>query len=380
MAELRATCPAAIVASGMIAVSRYADVRSALNDPAMRNRHAARSPGIEVPPEDRFFFFEYDPPEHTILRRLLVDLFSRHRAARLAPAVRESTKAILTPLVERGGADLVGEFGVPLAGRTMMRVAGFPEDDAPQWREWIKEMVLTGFSFTNSNDRGTGMRQCYPDVLDYLDARLAERSECVEKPDDVLTRVLEPDFAASCVAPAHQRMVLFSVVAAGTNTLVNFVGNTLHTLVREPDLLEALRADRRLVAVAVEESLRRDSPSMYITRLCAETTAVAGRAIEPGEKVLLSLASANRDGDVFESPEEFRLDREDQPPHLAFGWGSHLCLGAWVARQVGVTMLDTFLDLVGRVRLDAGSTPAPYLSPQGYGLDELRVRLVGRGT
>ena len=111
--------------------------------------------------------------------------------------------------------------------------------------------------------------------------------------------------------------------------------------------------------MAVEESLRRDSPSMYITRLCAEATDVAGTPIEPGEKLLLSLASANRDAATFSQPDEFRLDRPAQPSHVAFGWGSHLCLGAWVARQVGLTTLDTFLDVVESLELEPGPPRSP---------------------
>ena len=359
MAELRSSCPAARLASGMIVVSRYEDVRSTLNVPTMLNRGAARAPGVEVPPEDRLFFFEYDPPEHSALRRLLVDLLSRPRAERRAPAVRAVVEEILEPLVKRGAADLVQEFSVPLSGRMMMQVAGFPEEDAGQWRRWIKDMVVSGFSFTNRNERGVGFERCYPDALAYLDQHLALRVAAVDKPDDVLTRVLEARVDGDTLSSTQKRMILFSVVSAGTNTLVNFISNTLLSLARDRDLLETLRSDRRLLPVAVEESLRRDSPSMYITRLCAEATDVAGTPIEPGEKLLLSLASANRDAATFSQPDEFRLDRQAQPSHVAFGWGSHLCLGAWVARQVGLTTLDTFLDRRGKLGAGAGGLPDP---------------------
>ncbi|HUJ66322.1 MAG TPA: hypothetical protein VLX59_12340 [Acidimicrobiales bacterium] len=95
MAELRSRYPAARLPSDMIAVSRYEDVRAALNLPTMRNRQAARAPGIDVPPDDRLFFFEYDPPEHTVLRRLLVDLLSRARSEGRAPAIRALVEGLL---------------------------------------------------------------------------------------------------------------------------------------------------------------------------------------------------------------------------------------------------------------------------------------------
>jgi cytochrome P450 len=380
MAALRAGGPVARLPSGLLAVTRYAEVRATLNDPALRNSHAARSPGVSVPPEDRLFFFEYDPPEHSALRRLLIDLLSRGQAERMAPAIRSLVVSLLGPIIEAGGGELVGELSVPLAGRLMMRVAGFPEEDAPQWRQWIKDMVLSGFSFTNRNARGAGFRQCYPEVLAYLNARLGAPRTSGPAGDGVLDRIRDAQVDGEPLSLTQQRMILFSVVSAGTNTLVNFLSNTLLTLAQDPALVARLQAERALIPLAVEESLRRDSPSMYLTRVGGEPTAVAGVAVPPNQRLLLGLASANRDGSVYPDADEFRLDRHDPPPHLAFGWGSHLCLGAWIARQTGITMLDAFLDVVGQIEIEPGTQPRPYLSPQGNGLEELPVRLTAAGS
>jgi cytochrome P450 len=375
MAQMRRECPVARLSSGMVVASRYDDVRYALNVATMRNSHAARAPRVVVPPEDRLFFFEYDPPEHAALRRLLVDLFSPQQAERKAVSMRAVVEDLLAPLASAGRADLVHEFSVPLAGRLMMQVAGFPEADAAQWRRWITDMVASGFSFTNRNQRGVGFAECYPDILRYLDQHLTERTTGAERPDDVLSRVVDARIDGEALTQTLQRMILFSVVSAGTNTLVNFMSNTLLSLAGDPELVRTLRRDRSLVALAVEESLRRDSPSMYISRLCVGAANLAEVPIAPGEKLLLGLASANRDDSVYPDPEAFRLDRRGQKSHLAFGWGSHLCLGAWIARQAGAVMLDTFLDRVSCLALERDRLPVPYLSPQGNGLDELRVTL-----
>ena len=90
------------------------------------------STGVSVPADDRLFFFEYDPPEHTALRRLLVDLLSRQRSELRAPAMRAVVEDLPAPLVSAVRVDLVQEFSVPLAGRIMMQVAGFPDEDAGQ--------------------------------------------------------------------------------------------------------------------------------------------------------------------------------------------------------------------------------------------------------
>jgi cytochrome P450 len=361
----------------MLAVSRYDDVKALLSDAGMSNTDAARAPGVVVPQDDRFFFFEYDPPLHLPLRRLLRDLLSRQRIERMAPETRALASDLLRPLLRDGGGELVGGFTAPFVGRLMMRITGFPEDDAPQWRAWIRDMIGSGFSFTNQNERGTGFDQCYPDMLEYLDRRISDRAQLADPPDDVLTRVVHGNLDGAPLSPTLQRMILFSIPSAGGNTMGNFINNTFLSLATDAELFERIQRDRSLVPEALEESLRRDSPSMYISRICREPTTLAGADIGGGEKVLLGLASANRDESIYQDPDEFRLDRADQPPHLAFGWGTHTCIGAHVVRQSGVVLFETFLDQVSSIGLEPGATPVPYYSPQGNGLDELRVTLVG---
>jgi cytochrome P450 len=378
MAQFRTRCPVARLPSGLVVLSRYGDVRAALSDRSMRNSHASRAPGVSVPPEDQLMFFEYDPPEHTALRRLMLDQLSAKQAARQAPFIRAVAEELLGDLIATGGGDVVSRLSVPLSGRMMMRLAGFPAADAAQWREWIGDHAISGFAFTNRNERGEGYAQCYPAVLVYIDGYLAARARASEPPDDVLTRVVAARVDGRPLTQTQKRMILFSVVSAGSNTLTNFISNTMLSLARDPELVEALRRDRSLVPVAVEESLRRDAPSMYITRMCTRGTDIQGTTVEPDDKLLLGLASANRDESVYPGAEDFRLDRSEQPPHLAFGWGAHLCLGAPIARQVGITTLETFLDLVESIELQPGTVPVPYLSVQGNGLDELQSRMHGQ--
>ncbi|MGH3247704.1 MAG: cytochrome P450 [Trebonia sp.] len=375
MAELRAACPVARLSSGMLVVPRYADVKSMLSDAHMSNANAARAPGIAVPEEDRFFFFEYDPPLHVPLRRLLHDLLSRQRAEAATPEVRALITELLSPLLEAGGGEVVEDFTAPFAGRLMMRLAGFPEADAPRWRLWVRDMIRSGFSFTNRNDRGTGFERCYPDLLEYLDRHIDDRTRSAARPDDALTLVVTAELDGQPLPRTLQRMILVSIPTAGGNTMGNFINNTLLSLATEPALVEALRADRARVPDAVEESLRRDSPSMFISRTCRKPAQVHETSLAAGQQVLLGLASANRDETVYQDPETFRLDRPGQPPHVAFGWGTHTCVGAHIVRHAGATLLDTLLDLVAAIELEPGTTPRPYLSPQGNGLDELRLRL-----
>lgn len=380
MAQLRSNCPVARLESGMIILTRFDDVKALLGDPSMSNRNSARAAGVEVPEEDRMFFFEYDPPDHGLLRSVVRDLLSRRRAERRTEEVRRLIVELLTPLLGSGGGDVVEQFTGHLTGRLMMRITGFPEDDAPMWRAWVKDWIRTGFSFTNRNERGTGFAECYPEILEYLDRQLDERAAAEHKPDDALTCVVTARFDGKPLSRTHQRMIVASLPPAGGNTMGNFVNNTLYTLARDPELFKRMQADRDLVPEVVEESLRLNSPSMFISRVCPAPRTVADEEVPAGQKLLLGLASANRDASVFPDSTRFSTDRGDQPPHLAFGWGAHTCVGAHVVRHLGATLLNTLLDTLARIELEPGTTPVPYVSPQGNGFDQLRLRLTASGA
>src|SRR5258708_26986229 len=196
-----------------------------LADPHMSNTDAARAPGVTVPEADRLFFFEYDPPLHLPLRRLLRDVLQRQRRGATTPKVRALVVELLPPLLKVGGGEVVEEFTAPLVGRLMMRLAGFPEADAPQWRRWIQDMIRSGFSFTNTNDRGTGFEQCYPDLLDYLDRHIDDRARSSGRRDDVLSRVVTADIEGRPLPPTLRPMILSSLPSAGGQPMGDFAHN-----------------------------------------------------------------------------------------------------------------------------------------------------------
>jgi cytochrome P450 len=375
MAELRARCPVARLDSGMMILSRFDDVKTVLGDPEMSNRNAGRAAGVEVPAADRMFFFEYDPPEHPALRAVVRDLLSRRKATERTEEVRALILELLTPVLEAGGGNVVDDFTAPLTGRLMMRLSGFPEEDAPMWRAWVKDWIRSGFSFTNQNERGTGFAECYPEIFAYVDRHLDQRARSTDRPEDALTCVVEASIDGKPLSRTQQRMIVTSLPPAGGNTMGNFINNTLYSLAQHPDVFERIRADRTLIPNVVEESLRRDSPSMFLSRVCAADKVIVDGPAAKGQKVLLGLASANRDETVYPNALEFSIDRSGQPPHLAFGWGAHTCVGAHVVRHAGATLLDTLLDTVATIEVESGATPVRYVSPQGNGFDELRLRM-----
>jgi cytochrome P450 len=162
-------------------------------------------------------------------------------------------------------------------------------------------------------------------------------------------------------------MILLNLVLGGTATTRDFIGSLLLELLHRPELHEQLRAQHELIPAAAEESLRVAPPVLYLIRTCTRPSELGGITIEAGERVVVGIASANRDEQFYEDAECFRLDRVDPPPHFSFGFGRHFCVGAALARMEGHEALRAFLERLapGEVRLPAGfeleRMPLPYM-------------------
>jgi cytochrome P450 len=145
---------------------------------------------------------------------------------------------------------------------------------------------------------------------------------------------------------------------SGNETTRHLLANLLARVATEPSLLATLQADHTLIERAVEESLRVDPPVYTLLRNCERETDMFGEPMQPGEKIVFGVASANRDEALFDDPDAFRLDRPNFRDHVAFGAGPHICPGASLARLEGRVALETFIDRVGTVEPEPGWQPA----------------------
>jgi cytochrome P450 len=167
--------------------------------------------------------------------------------------------------------------------------------------------------------------------------------------------------------------------AGGRDTIIYSIANVLAYLGRNPDALAYLRADPRRIVHASEEFFRVFMPLTHIGRVCPVETDVHGVKVPPGGRASLAWASANLDETVFDAPTEIRLDRKPNP-HLSFGFGTHLCLGAPHARLIVRTLLQAVCDRVAAVQILHAEPhverEAAYQRTNGF--DSLTVRLVAR--
>jgi cytochrome P450 len=376
-ARLRASAPVSVMTDEeglpIWLVTGYDDVRAALADPRLRQdaRRAQeiterRVGGARIGAEI-VHMLNSDPPDHTRLRQLIHAAFTPGRVRAMQPMVERITGALLDGLAERRTADFVLDFALPLPLTVICELMGFPTEDRELFRTW-STAILTD-SGTENFARATA------DLTGYFSALIAERR--AHPGSDLMTVLVQAGDAGKLTEREIVSMV-YLLLIGGHETTVNLLGTALLALLKNPGELAALRADPGLLPTAVDEFLRYDAPvCMATVRFTAEPVDVRGVQIPEGELVMLSLGAANRDPRRFADPDRLMLARND-PGHLAFGYGIHRCLGAFLGRLEAETALGGLLRRFPRIDLAAGETTLPWRDTiMLRGLESLPVALHG---
>jgi cytochrome P450 len=359
LAELRRETAVAPVGQGMYYVTRHAECREVLRDSArFTNAQGFKEPGVVIPPEERLLG-ELDPPHHPRVRRVMVSALTpaivRDAEGFIGDEARRLLAAVTGPT-----ADLVASFTVPLPNRVTVHLLGLPPEDSEAIARWAKDLMESDFPRTNRTERGEGFAAAFPDFAGYIDGRIDARRAALEAgrdvPDDVLTRLLRLDVEGEPLVQSQLRALVRNLITGGLTTTSQLLGNLLHEVLSNGTLESALRATPASVGAAIEESLRLSPPVLFIARGCPAGATVAGVSVEPGERVIVGSASANRDAALFDDADVFRLERPNADQHLTFGYGPHFCPGAHVARAVARIGVEAFLERFppGTIRLEDG--------------------------
>jgi len=291
-------------------------------------------------------FIVMDPPEHTRLRRLVSPAFTPRALQRLRPRIERITEELLERTGREGSFDLVDGFAAPLPIQVICELLGVPMDRRDEFAGWGAVVGAT-------IDRVVSVRQSHQldravrSLNQFFDELIALRRR---KPaDDLVSQLVtgeEPlsrrDLLATC-------QLLF---VAGFETTVNLIGNGVMALLAHPDQLDRLRADPELAANLTEEVLCFDPPVQRTGRTVQHELEVDGTTLRPGTIVLMVLAAANRDPEVFERPHEFDIGRANAREHLAFAAGIHYCLGASLARLEGEIAFRALAERLPHLEID----------------------------
>jgi cytochrome P450 len=320
---------------GSWVLTRYRDCWSVLRDPATFASDW-RKAGYAMPGTDHPSLMMLDPPEHTPIRRLLINAVHRQDLTSLGELAEKETRAHLERMTEKASFDFVSEVARPVSVHVISRFMGIDPPD-----------VASFFPLADAIERGMDA---------YLVPEAIEPARTARRRFDTMMKAWAADVSHSgLLADLLRERKAMGVPAeavwstarvmflAGFSATVASSANAVLTLLAFPDALQRMR-DPELLDSGIEELLRYESPTQGTSRMCVETTAIGGVRIERGKRVLLLFGAANRDPEQFPAPDELVLDRRPNR-HLAFGWGPHACAGALLAKCVLRALIYSLLEL-----------------------------------
>jgi cytochrome P450 len=347
-------------------ILRHEDVRKAAKDWHTFSSDAPHR--VPIPSEEhlrsvRQLPIETDPPEQTDYRKLVEPFFLRAKQPAFVARVEAITERLIAEALARDSIEAVGEFALPLQSRALTVLLDVDEAEAERFIGW-------GVHVFHGEH---GVRQAAE-----LERYLGEQFDgaAAEPGDDFYGLLTKATFHGRPLTRAEQLGFANLMFAGGRDTVIHSVACVVGYLAEHPAAFAALRADPGRIVLASEEFFRVFMPLTHIGRVCPVDTDVHGMTVKAGERASLCWASANLDETAFDAADEIRLDRRPNP-HVSFGFGAHLCLGAAHARTVMRTLLELLckrvelIELVSKV--DRVEHTAAYDRPLGY--ESLVVRM-----
>jgi cytochrome P450 len=340
-------CPIYEPRAGVAVVARYTDVHAALAEPDRFSSHGNFALEGEVPMPVPMITTT-DPPAHSELRGRLRRWFAPAQLRKHEPRVREIVAAALAELPAAGDVELYSALIERIPGRVVFSFLGLPAEDWTEVQEWTDRVAET---LPNVDPQQPEFRL----LLGYLTRLVQRRTTQPPSGEDVIDGLVHPATEEPPLSPTEIVSHVLQLVMAATDTTRSAMTNTLYRLLVEPHNWERIGQDRALIPLAIDESLRRDAPLQYVLRTARSEAELSGCPITEGNKVLLSLQSANWDESVWGSDAmQFALDRDRSTSHLSFGYGIHTCLGAPLARIEVRVLIEGLLDRYPRLRLAEG--------------------------
>jgi cytochrome P450 len=377
---------------GAYMVTRYADLKTVIEDPQTFSSAAALPMIYDNPPEvvaelraggvpETTMVVNEDEPRHRPMRRLFDAGFSGARVRAMVPLMRQRADELISGFAADGsgsgqgfghGADLVADYAIPFVQTIISAIIGFPPEDTARIQAWTDDFVLLWNPLAPTEGKVAAARRM-GDYTCYLQALIDDRR--AHRRDDLTSDLvhgangypgLSDDYVHNIVRGAAR--------VAGFDTTRDAITATVLLMLQSPEARDQVRADpARAIPRLTEEALRRDAPHRGLFRITTREVELGGTVLPAGALLLLLFGSGNRDESVFPDPDEPRLDRPNVRDHLAFGAGLHSCPGAPMARAEIRVALETLLARLPGLRLADGYEPAYIASYFFRGLESLLV-------
>jgi cytochrome P450 family 142 subfamily A polypeptide 1 len=322
--------------SGVWGITRYADIKEISKDPdTFSNAGGIRPDGDALP-----MMIETDAPEHVRRRRLVSEGFTPRRIRDSEDGIRVVCDAIIDRVCEAGSADFVRDIAAPLPMIAIGDMLGVAPEDRDALLRWSDDMLKSlGSPDPGAMDLAATAAMEY---AEYITAVAAQRRRDNQS-GDLIGTLVHAEIDGDRLDDQSLIYESLLILIGGDETTRHVITGGMYELLRHPDQMEALRADRSLMTTAVEEMLRWVTPIKNMARTMTRDVELHGETLRRGQKLLLLYPSANRDERAFEEPDRFDITRSPND-HVAFGFGAHFCLGNRLARMEMRIMFDRLLD------------------------------------
>lgn len=294
-----------------------------------------------------------DPPYHTRVRRQIVGALTPAAIKGMVPGLESLVARLCDAIEAKGEFDLVEDFAAAIPIEVIGNLLGVPHDERDPLRDWSLAILGALDPALTPEQLAHGQRSV-ADFLEYTRRLVDDRRRHLRGDDDLLSRLIRDESGGE---PLGERELLHNCIFllnAGHETTTNLIGNGLALLLADEASRERLLREPALIAPAVEECLRYESPNQLGNRLVVEPVEIGGQRFEPGTYLTLCIGAANRDPEAFPDPHRFDVAREPNR-HLAFAAGAHACAGMSVARIEGQIAFAAFLRRFPHARLLGGA-------------------------
>jgi cytochrome P450 len=379
--DLRSRCPAHNdTVSGSLMLTRYADVRAVVNnrelwrDPirgeegGIMQRRFLENHNPDVPRTHVTSILTLDDPDHSRIRHPLAQALYA-RVAKSRPQVEALIDGVLDGLAGETAFDLMERFCVPIPIEAIARILGVDNSRLGEFRTW-SEGVIQGLNPFRDADQTTAMEAASASLNAYFTETMQARR--AEPRDDLITDMVQLQGEAG-LDDEEVRINLTALLVGGNLTTTDLIGNAVRQLLLHPDQLAKLRADPGIINAVVEEALRYEPPVDITGRIASGDIEVGGCPLHAGKSITVSLRAANRDPEAYENPHAFDVSRKHKP-HVAFGGGAHICIGAPLARlETQVALVKLFERFPNLQLANPDETPEWRTLPFFRGMERLPV-------
>lgn len=381
--DLRTRCPAhRDPVSGSLVLTRYADVRAVVNnrelwrDPiraeegAVMQRRFVQAADLSLPRTSTTSILMLDDPDHARVRQPLAQALYA-RVAKFKPEVERIIAEALDSVAGETEFDLMARFCVPIPIDVIASILGVDHDRLTDFRDW-SEGVIQGLNPFRTPEQTAAMETSSLALNAYFTQAMADRRKAPR--DDLISDMVNLQTGGANLSDDELRINLQALLVGGNLTTTDLIGNAVRLLIQNPTELAKLKADPGIINAVVEEVLRYDPPVDITGRIASDEMEMGGCPMRAGQAVSVILRAANRDPEVFDDPHRFDVSRKHRP-HLAFGGGAHICIGAPLARLEAQVALVRLFERFPDLKLaDPEATPEWRKLPFFRGMERMMVR------